>query len=117
MANAGKYDEPEAAYKEFKSVVNMTKTRLENWLKTDESKSVGFFREGEKESVGRQSGKLICKILAKKKSELKEADYKHMRKVIGYVRRHKMQGPHSPSKIPESRWRYSLMNWGHDPLL
>jgi hypothetical protein len=36
-----------------------------------------------------------------------------MRKVVGYVRRHLAQEPANPAT---SRWRYSLMNWGHDPL-
>jgi hypothetical protein len=26
------------------------------------------------------------------------------------------QGPDHKSDIADSRWRYSLMNWGHDPL-
>jgi Protein of unknown function (DUF3140) len=37
-----------------------------------------------------------------------------MKRVNGYVKRHLGQGP---KKDPEdSKWRYSLMNWGHDPL-
>jgi len=35
-----------------------------------------------------------------------------MRKVVGFVRRHSAQ---RPENIYTSRWRYSLMNWGHDP--
>jgi hypothetical protein len=36
-----------------------------------------------------------------------------MKRVNGYVKRHLGQGP---KKDPEdSKWRYSLMNWGHDP--
>ena len=37
-----------------------------------------------------------------------------MRKVTGYVHRHLAQGPRVD--VEHSRWRYSLMNWGHDPL-
>ena len=37
-----------------------------------------------------------------------------MRKVVGYVHRHLKQGPEHDVKT--SDWRYSLMNWGHDPL-
>ncbi len=37
-----------------------------------------------------------------------------MRKVIGYVHRHLKQRPEGD--IEDSRWRKSLMNWGHDPL-
>ena len=37
-----------------------------------------------------------------------------MRRVIGYVHRHMAQGGPADDKA-HSRWRYSLMNWGHDP--
>jgi hypothetical protein len=40
-------------------------------------------------------------------------DYVHMRKVIGFIKRHLAQ---RPENVVTSRWRYSLMNWGHDPL-
>ena len=37
-----------------------------------------------------------------------------MHKVVGYIRRHLAQG--GPAEdVEHSRWRYSLMNWGHDP--
>lgn len=36
----------------------------------------------------------------------------HMGKVVGFIRRHLAQ---QPSNIYTSRWRYSLINWGHDP--
>jgi hypothetical protein len=52
-------------------------------------------------------------ILGKRPSELSDADYSHMRKVVGFVRRHLAQ---EPANIATSRWRYSLMNWGYDPL-
>ncbi|HEU4458455.1 MAG TPA: DUF3140 domain-containing protein [Methylibium sp.] len=35
-----------------------------------------------------------------------------MHKVVGYIHRHLAQRPH---EVEHSRWRYSLMNWGHDP--
>ena len=38
-----------------------------------------------------------------------------MRKVVGYVKRHGQQRPQHKD-VEDSRWRYSLMNWGHDPL-
>lgn len=37
-----------------------------------------------------------------------------MRKVIGYVHRHLAQRP--GGDVRETKWRWSLMNWGHDPL-
>jgi YebC/PmpR family DNA-binding regulatory protein len=48
------------------------------------------------------------------KGELTEDDVAHMRKVIGYVHRHLAQRP--KGDVKDTRWRYSLMNWGHDPL-
>ena len=95
----------------FHAVVNMTAEEIEAWLQTAESRSVGFTRLGERESVGRQSGRRIVAIL--RRPEPLAEDHVHMRKVIGFVRRHRAQRPRNPDR---SRWRYSLMNWGHDPL-
>jgi hypothetical protein len=44
---------------------------------------------------------------------LTEDDAVHMRKVVGYVYQHLTQKP--SGDISDSPWRYSLMNWGHDP--
>jgi hypothetical protein len=99
----------------FRDAVNMTPAELERWLATEESRSVGFHHEGEDEAVGHQSGRRIVEIRRKRQADLTEDDYAHMRKVVGYVRRHCAQG--GPAEGMEtSRWRYSLMNWGHDPL-
>ena len=97
--------------KDFAGAVNMTASELEKWLTSDESKKVGQ-KPGGGESVGHDSGRRIIKILHAKKSELTDADEAHMRKVVGYVHRHRAQ---RPDNIYTSRWRYSLMNWGHDP--
>ncbi|MDU7521882.1 MAG: DUF3140 domain-containing protein [Roseomonas mucosa] len=43
-----------------------------------------------------------------------EDELAQMRRVVGYVRRHLAQGP--AEDIEHSRWRFSLMNWGHDPV-
>jgi hypothetical protein len=37
-----------------------------------------------------------------------------MAKVVGYVNRHLKQRP--GGDVEDTHWRYSLMNWGHDPL-
>ena len=107
---AAKADEVVA---EFKKVVNMTAAQIEKFLKTEESKSVGWVNEGESESVGHKSGKKIVQLLHTKKADLSEADLEHMHKVVGYVHRHMKQRP--DGDISDTRWRYSLMNWGHDP--
>ena len=99
---------------EFTEAVNMDARELDAWLRTTESLKVGWKgASGEaKESVGHASGRRIVAILRKKNWALSAADYEHMRKVVGFVRRHKAQ---RPENIYTSRWRYSLMNWGHDP--
>ena len=106
--------EQQETLKEFKELVNMAPQKLERWLDTDESKEVGFKNEGESEAVGPQSGKKIVDILRKKQADLTDADYAHMHKVIGYIKRHSAQRP--SGDVKDTRWRYSLMNWGHDPL-
>ncbi|MBC7920606.1 MAG: DUF3140 domain-containing protein [Ferruginibacter sp.] len=92
----------------------MTPQQLERWLASSESKEVGFKNEGETEAVGHQSGRRIVDILRTSKSDLDEEDYAHMHQVIAYIKRHSAQRP--SGDVTDTRWRYSLMNWGHDPL-
>jgi hypothetical protein len=100
-------------YREFGIAVNMDAAEIEDWLETDESRRVGWTRPGESESVGRASGRHIARILRTPESALEPDDYRHMRKTVGFIRRHRAQ---EPANIITSRWRYSLMNWGYDPL-
>ena len=101
-------------YAQFRDAVNMTAAELERWLDTDESKKVGQKPSEGGESVGHDSGRKIIRILSGKKGDLTDADEAHMRKVVGYVHRHLAQSP--DGDVTETRWRHSLMNWGHDPL-
>jgi hypothetical protein len=107
-------EDHESIYAAFKEAVNMPPSAIETWLETDESRSVGITHDGESESVGHKSGRRIIDIRQKKKADLDEDDYAWMRKVVGYVKRHMAQRP--DGDISQTRWRYSLMNWGHDPL-
>ena len=107
--------------KAFAEAVNMTPAALGKWLETEESKSVGWAGGANKhsssgpESVGHHEGRRIVEIKAKHKADLTEQDYADMNKVVGYVHRHLAQG--GPKEdVEHSRWRASLMNWGHDPL-
>ena len=108
-------EDHEQIYADFKEAVNMAPAELEKFLYTDESKQVGQKKSGSDESVGHDSGRKIVAIKHKKKADLTDGDYAHMKKVVGYVHRHLKQG--GPDKdVEHSPWRYSLMNWGHDPL-
>jgi hypothetical protein len=105
-------DDDATTYEDFHKTVNMTAGELEKWLGTDDSKSVGQ-KSGGGESTGHASGRRIIELLQSKKSDLTDGDYGHMRKVVGYAHRHLAQRP--SGEIRDSAWRYSLMNWGHDP--
>lgn len=103
--------DPDQTRKEFSEAVNMTRSELEDWLQTDHAKEVGQKDGGE--STGHRSGRRIVDLLQTKKADLSEGDLEHMTKVVGYVKRHLAQRP--DGDVSDTRWRYSLMNWGHDP--
>ena len=100
-------------WEDWKQAVNMTASELESWLGTPESQAVGDKGEGG-ESTGHESGRRIVTLLRTKKGDLDDGDVAHMRKVVGYVHRHLAQRP--SGDVTDTRWRHSLMNWGHDPL-
>ena len=98
----------------FARSVNMSVAELEEWLKSPESRRVGWkgANGAAAESIGHASGRRIVQILRKRNDERTPDDYAHMRKVVGFIARHSAQ---RPENVYTSRWRYSLMNWGHDP--
>lgn len=106
--------ENETTLHEFKAAINMTAKELEHWLKTEDSQSVGMKQQEGDESTGHQSGRYIVELLNRKGSNYSQEDYNQMRRVVSYVHRHLAQKP--SSDIEHSRWRYSLKNWGHDPM-
>jgi len=107
-------DEERAVRQAFDALVNLEPAELRAWLRRPESRKVGQVRRGESESIGRQSARRILAIRAKAVDDLTDADYAHMKKVIGFCRRHLAQRPWGD--VTDTRWRWSLMNWGHDPL-
>jgi Protein of unknown function (DUF3140) len=98
----------------FRRAVNMAPKELERWLDSEQRQSVGWTREGDDEAVGHKSGRHIVHLKCKKVAEPCEDDYAHMKKVISYVHRHAAQRQNGD--VTQTRWRFSLMNWGHDPL-
>lgn len=106
------HEDVEAVWDDWTDAVNMTAKELEDWLGTEESKAVGQ-KDGGGESTGHRSGRRIVEIERTKKGDLTADDAAHMRKVVGYVKRHRAQRP--SGDVSDSDWRYSLMNWGHDP--
>lgn len=100
-------------WEEWQQRVNMAPAELESWLETDESLSVGDNDSGE--STGHASGRRILEIKRTNKGQLTDSQWEHMAVVVGYINRHCAQGGPG-SEVETSAWRYSLMNWGHDPL-
>ena len=107
-------DDPAAVVRDFTAAVNMTPAALEKWLATGESRAVGIAHGEGGESVGHHTGRRIVELLRKSAPELSDDDLAHMRKVVGCVHRHLAQRP--GGDVRHTRWRWSLMNWGHDPL-
>ena len=107
-------DEQRETLDEFRRTVNMTAAELDRWLATDESQSVGQKKSEGGESTGHGSGRHIVELLRTKQADYTDADFDEMRRVVGYAHRHLAQRP--GGDVSETRWRYSLMNWGHDPL-
>jgi Protein of unknown function (DUF3140) len=97
----------------FHQVVNTSPHQLSSWLKTEDSQKVGQ-KNGEDESIGHHSGRQIVELLERDKSDYTEEEIAHMHRVVSYVKRHSAQRPQGDVK--DTRWRFSLMNWGHDPL-
>ena len=111
-------DDDAEVRKAFHDAVNMTPAALETWLATADSKAVGWKGadgKGTGESVGHKEGAKIVELLHRKQADLTPDDLGHMKKVTGYVHRHLAQGGPADD-VEHSPWRYSLMNWGHDPL-
>lgn len=100
-------------WQEWRDLVNMSPGEIEDWLATPQSKSVGD--TGDEHSTGRASGHRIIDIKHSRKADLDDAQWDHMARVAGFIKRHCAQG-RPAADVETSKWRYSLMNWGHDPL-
>ena len=120
MADLSDTEKREIAHA-FREAVTMTPAALRKWLDSADSRSVGMTHDGERvtqeggeESVGHGMGRRILELKGKTAADFVDDDYAAMRKVVGYVHRHAKQRPEGD--VTDTRWRKSLMNWGHDPL-
>jgi hypothetical protein len=93
--------------RDFNVLLNMSARELDDWLETAESKSVGWHHEGETE-VRRPS---IWPAYHRDSTKQQP----HRRRPCPHAKgRHLAKRPHH--NVEHTRWRYSLTNWGHDPL-
>jgi len=78
----------------FERAVNMDGEETETWLDTGESHRVGQKKDGGgRGSIGHASGRRIAAILRSPEPERTDEDYRHMRKVAGFVARHRASSP------------------------
>lgn len=96
----------------FATLVNMSAREIADWHKTKQSASVGQ-DSGDGVSLGVKTGQRTIALLKTKRAPGAD-ELKHMRRVVSFIRRLSMQAPRKNRET--SRWRYALMNWGHDPL-
>lgn len=96
----------------FAKLVNMSPREIEQWHKTEASAFVGQ-DSGNGVSIGVKAGRRTIQLLRSKGAPSAD-DIKHMRRVISFIARLRAQSPRQNRE--RSRWRYALMNWGHDPL-
>jgi hypothetical protein len=75
---------------------------------------VGSATPGHGDSTGTEMGRQIVDLVGTRAADLGEPDLQRMRKVVDYVHRHLAQRP--SGDVTDTKWRYSLMHWGHDPL-
>lgn len=97
----------------FRQAVNMTPRELERWLDSDRSKNAGQKKSPKSETTGHASGRRIVGLRRRTIKTYTRDNYAFMTKVVGYVKRHGAQRP--DGDVTDTRWRFSLMNWGHDP--
>lgn len=101
-------------FRRWRSAVNAEPETLDEWLTTRESAAVGSRTHGAVHSVGQLAGMRTVEVLQTPASEWTESDWAHVRRTVGFVRRHRAQWP--AGDLGARRWTYSLRNWGHDPL-
>lgn len=87
---------------------------IDEWHTTPASGSVGTRAPGARWSVGQLAGMRTAELLDVPDEEWTAADHAHVRRVAGFVRRHRAQWPRGD--VRDRRWRHALRNWGHDPL-
>ena len=96
----------------FAQLVNMSWREIAAWHKTKQSASVGQ-DSGDGVSVGVKAGRRTIELLQNARAP-NAGEIKHMRRVVSFIARLRTQAPRRNRET--SRWRYALMNWGHDPL-
>jgi hypothetical protein len=100
-------------YQEFRGYINMGAGELGKWLDTKESKCIDLEPQ-DSDILSRKAGERTIKILRKKPFELTKSNYDHMERAIAFFTDKLSERPEGD--VTETLWRYTLKNWGYDPL-
>ena len=102
-------------WKEFQEKQNMSTAELEKWLETDQSKSAGKeMKNGE--TVGHRAGKSILAIKKKNKLDFTTNNWDRINETVGVYHQKLHPSQKLSNDVENSRWYFSLKNWGHDAL-
>ena len=93
---------------EFRLLVNISSQHLERWLYTVQSQKLNFA-----DAAKGVSAASVLSLLKKRKDKYSDADFDQMQTVVDAIKQRLEERP--KGDIVASNWRYSLMNWGHDP--
>ncbi len=112
MSETEQRTQREQLFTDFEKYVNMPAGQLERWLATNESRHVGRHK-GQSESHGHAAGRRIVRLLRRRRADFTADDLVHMRRAVRHIERQLRHRPRGD--VSETAWRFSLMNWGHDP--
>jgi len=101
----------------FHSLINLSPDELADWLDTEDSWNTGQILPGETEATGHKAGREIEDMMRNGKGEFGEKEIALMRRTVSFIKRHGAQKERMQTKnIENSRWRHSLLNWGHGKI-
>ncbi|SCK51526.1 Protein of unknown function [Streptomyces sp. WMMB 714] len=112
MSDTEQRTQREQLFTDFEKSVNMPAGQLERWLATSESRNVGRHK-GQSESHGHAAGRRIVRLLRTRRADFTADDLVHMRRAVRHIERQLRHRPRGD--VSDTAWRFSLMNWGHDP--
>lgn len=111
--------EQQEDYKKWNALVNMSYSELKDFYDSEEGQKSGLTAaEAKKEGIdsGRESARMIMKMLKTRKEQWTPTMWKWANKQISFISRMSgVKGPLYDDKGNKTRKHLSLLIWGHDP--
>ena len=118
-ADGGEVDENNETYKKWKSLVNMSKSELENFYNSQEGKDAGLSAsEARSQGIdsGRESARWIMRMKDTPKANWTPEMWRWAKKQISFISRMSgNKGSLYDDKGRKTRKHTSLLIWGHNP--